>query len=422
MSAKSSSLVAMILAALVVGPGAVGRAPAQDLGKFLEKAVRQELRQIAPAEPGRPRGQAPPRESAAPPEPYVIRTRDGWNLVALRYRPTAAPRPGAMPIILCHGLTYSALFWDLDPSCSFPRYLAAMGFDVWAVNLRGSGPSQKWVWKLDAAPESLIDSAMWKWTKGKLGSVSHASVDPKFANWTLDDHITHDVPAFVALVRRHTGAAEVAWVGHSMGGIVAIGHLARYKNPGIGRLATIGSQVTMPRGQLPQEFLREMLALRQKQLAGQPVDRDLAAMSRRGVQDMFFNVENVLPTVYEALSGPATDVPALGLMLQYRTLSHEGVLMDAAGRFNYAKGLGNITIPVFLSCGASDQFAPPEVQQFLHRNVGSADKTLMIFGRRQGMSVDAGHDDALVGRNSRQEVYPVLARWLDAPVKTSAAR
>jgi len=326
-----------------------------------------------------------------------------------------------MPIVLCHGLTYSALFWDLDPSCSFPRYLAALGFDVWAVNLRGSGASQKWVWRIDTAPESLVDSAIWKWSKGKLGSVSHASVDPKFANWTLDDHINQDVPALVALVRRHTGAAEVAWVGHSMGGIVAIAHLTRYKNPGIGRLATVGSQVTMPKGQLPLEFLREMLALRQKQLTGQPVERDLAMMSRRGIQDMFFNVDNVLPQVYQALSGPATDVPAYGLMLQYRTLANEGVLTTADGRFNYARSLGNITIPVFFSCGATDQFAPPEVQQFLHRNVGSADKTLMIFGRRQGMSVDAGHDDTLVGLNSRQEVYPVLARWLDAPVRTAVA-
>ena len=30
----------------------------------------------------------------------------------------------------------------------------------------------------------------------------------------------------------------------------------------------------------------------------------------------------------------------------------------------------------------------------------------MIFGRRQGMSVDAGHDDTLVGLNSKDQVYP----------------
>jgi len=49
-----------------------------------------------------------------------------------------------MPVILCHGLTYNALFWDLIPECSFAEYLSSQGFDVWAVSLRGSGLSQKW--------------------------------------------------------------------------------------------------------------------------------------------------------------------------------------------------------------------------------------------------------------------------------------
>ncbi len=46
-------------------------------------------------------------------------------------------------------------------------------------------------------------------------------------------------------MKRHTQAPEVAWVGHSMGGIIALCHLAKYRNPGIGRLVTVGSQVTM---------------------------------------------------------------------------------------------------------------------------------------------------------------------------------
>lgn len=412
------------LVGLAMLAGTVERVHAQDLGKFFENAARDQLRQIltpSSASSTRPGARAS-QAIATSPQPHVIKTRDGWTLVALRYRPTGPPVPGAMPVILCHGLTYNALFWDLDPSCSLSRYLAAQGFDVWAVNLRGCGMSQKWTWNLEQAPEAMIESALRRMSSGKIGATSYASVDPKYANWTLDDHIAQDVPALIHLVRKSTGAPEVAWVGHSMGGIVAIGHLARYKNPGIGRLLTVGSQVTMPKGQVMLEYLREMIAMREKVLAGQPTAPELAALSRTGVQNLFFNVDNVLPKVYQALSGPATDVPAIGLMLQYRALAERGVLLDARGQFNYARGLPNITVPVFFSCGAGDQFAPPPVQEFLYRNVGSTDKTLMIFGRRQRMSVDAGHNDALVGLNSRDQVYPVIARWLTAPPRTAAAQ
>lgn len=264
-----------------------GQARAQNFGKLLERAARETLREAiapppgargVPAAPGGPAVATPaPRNANVAPggrvadallgtltgggaqrrsETYPIKTADGWTLVAHRYRPAATPPPGALPVILCHGLTYSASFWDLDPSCSLAEYLASQGFDVWAISLRGSGESQKWVWSLDAAPEALIGSALRKSTGGKFGPTDYASVDPKYSNWTMDDHIAQDVPAFVSLVRRQTGAAQVSWVGHSMGGMVALAHLARFQNPGIGKVVTVGSQMTMPNGQVPLQFLR----------------------------------------------------------------------------------------------------------------------------------------------------------------------
>jgi pimeloyl-ACP methyl ester carboxylesterase len=341
-----------------------------------------------------------------------IKTVDGWTLVAHRYRPTGSARAGAPPVILCHGLTYSAAFWDLDPSVSFARWLAARGHDVWAVDLRGCGLSQKWVFRLDDAPDVLVGGALRRATGGKLAPTGYATVDPKYADWNLDDHINYDVPALVRLVRKATGAAEVAWLGHSMGGIVALGHLARFENPGIGRLATVGSQVTMREGQLVLPFLEQMLRARQQQLTGKLTPEALAAMTQTSTQNLFFNVQHVSPKVYEALASDRTDVPALGLMKQYMTLATGGELLDAKKQFNYAKALGNVRVPVLLTCGAVDRFAPPPVQKYLHDHVGSTDKTALVFGRARGFAVDSGHDDALVGLTSQQQVYPVLERWL----------
>ncbi|MFO0908731.1 MAG: hypothetical protein U0794_10290 [Isosphaeraceae bacterium] len=123
----------------------------------------------------------------------------------------------------------------------------------------------------------------------------------------------------------------------------------------------------------------------------------------------------VAPGVYEALTTWATDIPAIGLMKQYLLMADRGALHDATGKFNYAQGVGNVKVPVLLACGATDQFAPPKVQKFLYDRIGSTDKTLLIFGRAAGYAVDAGHDDALVGLNSRAQVYPTLAKWLATP-------
>lgn len=432
-----SSSLAIALGLIMATPNPL---MAQDFGKLLERAAREKLREaIAPA--ARPRSTAGSPTAGGPgrvespsggsrlaesmlgslgggaqrrSETYPVKTADGWTLVAHRYRPAASSPQGALPIILCHGLTYSAAFWDLDPSCSLAEYLAGQGFDVWAISLRGSGQSQKWVWNLDDAPEALIGSALRKSTGGKLGGDSgYASVDPKYGNWTMDDHIVHDVPAFVQLVKRQTGAAEVAWVGHSMGGIIALAHLARFPNPGIGKLVTVGSQMTMLDGQVPVQFLKELITTRQRQVSGMIRGPELVNQSRTSVHNLFFNVRNVSQPVYDALGTWAMDLPSIGLMQQYLAMSERGELLDARKQFSYTRNLKNVTVPILITCGAVDQFAPPPVQKELHDRVGSTDKTLLIFGRAQGFAVDAGHNDALVGLNSQAQVFPVLARWLN---------
>lgn len=379
----------------------------QDFGRLLEQVARDSLRDTFSLQ-GVERMLTPPSKG----EMVTVRTADGWNLVAHRYRPPQGPRPGTLPVILCHGLMYSAQFWDIEPSVSLAEYLRQAGHDVWAVDLRGCGQSQKWVFRMDRAPDALVGGAIRRATRGQLAPTGFATVDPKYANWSLDDHVNYDLHALTWLVKRQTGMPEVAWIGHSMGGIIALCHLAKYRNPGIARLATIGSQVTMNDAQLVLPFLEEMLRARQRQLVGTLRPEELVAMTQSSVNNLFFNVNHVSSKVYSELAVERTDIPSIGLMKQYLTLSTEGELYDDSRRFNYARALGNVQVPLLVACGSLDRFAPPAVQSYIHERAGSTDKSFLVFGRRQGFAADSGHDDALVGLTSRQQVYPLLEAWL----------
>ena len=343
----------MLLAAFVVSLLSPA-AEAQDFGSFLEKAARGAIQKSLSPE-NLKRVLAPRRDG----ELYTVKTADGWTLVAHRYRPSGPARPGALPVILCHGLSYNASFWALEPSSSLAAYLNQLGYDVWAVDLRGCGQSQKWVYQLDDAPNVVVGGVLRRVTRNKVAPTGFATLDPRYANWNLDHHVAYDLPALVKLVRHHTGAEQVTWIGHSMGGIVALCHLSRYQNPGIGRLVTVGSQVTMPDGQVLVQFLLEMIKTRQGQLAGALGGAELLMQSRTSVHNMFFNERNVSPAVYEALATSAKDVPSIGLLQQYMVLGTKGELFDSRKEFNYARGLGNVRIPILIAGGASDQLAAP---------------------------------------------------------------
>ena len=71
----------------------------------------------------------------------VIDTSDGWNLAVTRFQPEQKSK--FLPVILCHGMGCNGRFFDAGEDNSLARHLAEGGYDVWVVNLRGSGGSTK---------------------------------------------------------------------------------------------------------------------------------------------------------------------------------------------------------------------------------------------------------------------------------------
>lgn len=107
-------------------------------------------------------------------------------------RVRSGSNPRRPPVLLLHGVLDSSAAWVLNESSqSLGFILADAGFDVWLGNSRGNGFSR-----------------------------NHTGLDPaasQFWDFSWDEMAAHDVPAMVSYVLQHTGAAQLAYVGHSQG-------------------------------------------------------------------------------------------------------------------------------------------------------------------------------------------------------------
>ena len=71
---------------------------------------------------------------------FLVRAEDGVSIAVHEKR--QARSDGALPVLLVHGTWSNASLWDF-PGRSVMDHLAARGFDVYALDLRGMGDSDK---------------------------------------------------------------------------------------------------------------------------------------------------------------------------------------------------------------------------------------------------------------------------------------
>ena len=122
----------------------------------------------------------------------TVVTRDGLTLSLKHFS-----RPGAVPVLLIHGLAENDRIWDARMKrFSFARYLHSEGFDVWVGNMRGAGTE---------------------------GFRSDTPAGPHV--WSTDDYAIYDIPALANKVREATG--QRFWlIGHSLAAWAIEGYLA----------------------------------------------------------------------------------------------------------------------------------------------------------------------------------------------------
>lgn len=332
------------------------------------------------------------RDRDVQPEAYWARTRDGWRLALYRYRP---PRGGhASPVVLCHGMSSNR--WDMDGPgrLSLARYLRRRGYDVWVIELRGAGRSTRPSW----------------W-------------NGKSYTWSFEDYVQHDAPAALRVVLRETGARQVHWVGHSMGGMIAYALLMGPIHAKIASAVTLGSPTMSEVGHPVLDFgipyrgllryVPSRLPLGVMARVGAPFAGPLSRLLARSVADLGFHEGNADPALLRTLMLTAIDDVPASLLREFARWYDTRAMSDRYQMFDFTEHLERVTSPVLVIAGSHDELTPVRDLETVYRRIASSDKAFRVVGRAYGAARNYSHADLILGRHAPDDVYPIVGEWLE---------
>ncbi len=319
-------------------------------------------------------------------------TRDGWALTVEHFAPAPGTKARKRPVVLCHGILSNRRFFELEGEGSLPIVLARDGFDVWLVDLRG---------RPDAGAPG--------WFFGE-----HTY------DYDVDSFAREDMNALLTYVLEKTGAHDVAWVGHSLGGMIAYARMGAMGESRVGALVTVGSPgffAPASRNLLRFYGISPALGLLPALPAQAPawVDAKVRlSLAPSVLTDTILTSENIPPATYDALEELAVNDASNAELRQLLRGIRRGEFVSADGRVSYTQTLAAIRTPSLVIVGRGDEVTDPLVGRGVYERLGSSDKELVVAGRAEGFSTDFGHVDLLVGSAARREIFPRIVRWLEA--------
>jgi pimeloyl-ACP methyl ester carboxylesterase len=334
---------------------------------------------------GRALWSPPPLSQQA--EQHRTRTADGWELQLVHY-PPKSPLPGRRPLLLLHGIITNLRNLDFDERHSLARSLSGRGLDVWAMSLRGTGESSK--------PTLL----------GKRGY-----------DWDLDTYCQQDVPAAIQFVLQKTGAAQLDFAGHSMGGMILYCVLARGGPAArsIAAGATLGSPLGFRWGPRFTAFARAgaaaaarmpVVKLDTPTLLALPLIRWFPELSSA----VFYNAENIDPDVWASFLAIGTEDESPRLAAQFGRFLGQDRFTSRDGSVDYEQGLQAVRTPVLVVAGKVDQLGFVPLVRRGYDALGG-EKRWLLVAEENGASADYGHMDLLLGERADRDVFEPLARW-----------
>ncbi len=336
-------------------------------------------------------------------------TEDGWKLGMRQFR-SKIPNSGKLPVVCCHGLGLNGTFWTINDN-HLPSQLTEAGYDVFVVDMRGSGASHR------VGIPGVINRVLRETPLREIGG----------RRWTVDDEFRYDVPAILNYVERETGSHYVNWVGHSLGGMMMFPFLetsaesSRVANfVDMGGVAIIQETADTIKMRKADQGLRLLsLGLSTGRL-GRPMKYGRPPWMEK-VDRFYFTKGNVDNRTVSRFYGYTVEDPGAGALKQLDPYLAHGHMLSADGQVDYALGLDRITTPILMVAGEADIMADIASTIMTYNAVGSPDKTLMRFGRINGQMNDYGHCDLVWSRNAAAEVFPPMIEWLDAHQPAAAA-
>lgn len=335
---------------------------------------------------------------APDPEVHYFNTVDGVELRFFRYQGGSKG-----PVILTHGIGVSSLIFRIDTiETNLVEFLVARGFDVWALDYRGS--------------------------------IELAAHDLEF---TADDVATYDYPAAVEKVRMLTGAASVQMVVHCFGSVsffmamlkglqgvrsavssqiathMATAPITEVKCGlyfpevfgalGVKSLNAYVSSAADWQGKLDEAAMR-FYPMPEDQLCTSPVCHRITFM-----YSQVFEHEQLNAATHDALDEMfgATNIRAFEHLSRMVRTRH---IVTANGENAYLPHVERLAIPIaFISGGKNRCFLPESTKLTYDWLCEKNDPHLYT----RTVVPHYGHADSILGKNAARDVYPAMAKHLE---------
>jgi pimeloyl-ACP methyl ester carboxylesterase len=322
-----------------------------------------------------------------PDEIHFAAASDGWRLAVTRYRPVAAngEPPHGEPVLLVHGIASNRYNLDLTDDLSLARFLAARGYDVWLLELRGRGLSMR---------PRLFSGVRY--------------------DWSFDEYAERDLPAAAATVVRASGHKRLHLVGFSTGALAAYAWLSDpHREVEVASLVSLGGPTTFKRTarSLSGRLIRSLRWMRHRWLL-----RVMAPVSgywHPSPLQIIHNPENTDGAIQRRAMVNMIANFSRNELLQYSDWILNDTFRSIDQRRDYRSELTRISTPTLLLAGPRDVLAPPDAVKSTFEAIGASDKQFTICSRAQGLRVNYGHFDMVIGREAPQEIFPLIVRWLD---------
>jgi len=290
------------------------------------------------------------------PEQIETKASDGVKLCAYLFRPEGKP---IAAVLAGHAMMVNAKSLDRPKGAGFLSYLAKQGFLVLGADLRGHGNS--------GTPVS------------------------QGGNWSYDDLVQKDVPAFLELARSFAPDKKIIVIGHSLFAHAATAWLGLNPGAPIDAMVLVSSNLWLRRDE--PKFTNRIKK-----------DFQIAAMS------LLFHLFGCFPAKKLKMG---TDDEAAGYLRQFLNVYYKSAWTSADGKIDYRAVLNNIKTPLLVVTGKGDTlWCTPYSARNFHKNVPERWIAFWNVGKGNfGLDFDPGHMDILTKARS-EPLWKAISDWI----------